>query len=226
MKEIISQINQSIEEKRDRLKEKTERYFASITIPAGNTLQRSGVANKSKGVPPLSYILYGVAGISAIVAIASDSKDLYKALCLAITAASASGGYILSKQSRTAKDNDSSYLHNVNIESLKNEVTSKVLDSVKKITQEWERFMELKQQEIRSVIAKSSLTDSEKDLLSSKVFIYEVISIRISEFSSMVNMSATTTELTQKIATYKDKVIAAIDSAAVKQILKYNSLIS
>lgn len=220
MKEKIDQINQSIEEKRNRLKEKTERYFATINIPSNTDTLTSKNAVKNGGVPPISYILYGVAGLSAFGALASDSKIL----CLGVAAAGAFGGYKLSKKKGKITTPVSNSSPNDNIVFIKNEVISKVLESVKKITQEWEEFMELKQREIQSIISTSSLNESEKDLLSSKVYIYEIIDISISEFSSMVNASVSTIDIKQKHVLYKNKVISAIDKAAAKQVAKYNSL--
>ena len=114
---------------------------------------------------------------------------------------------------------------NVNIGFIKNDVTSKVLDSVKKITHEWEEFMELKPKEVQSAISSSSLSDSEKDSMASKVFIYEVIDISISEFSSAMNASTNTTDIKNNLSAYKAKVISAIEQAANKQISKYESLV-
>lgn len=220
MKEKINQINQSIDEKRNRLMEKAERYFASIIIPSNSTLQQRDVTANSGNVPPIAYILYGIAGLSAVGALATDSK----VLCLGVAAASAFGGYKLSK--RTTNNTVSTQSSNINVSSLKNEVASKVLDSVKKLTQEWDEFMELKQREVQSAISSSSFSDSEKDSMSSKVFIYEVIDISISEFSSMMNRSSNMSEIKNSLTVYKENVISAINHAANEQILKYKLLVS
>ena len=222
MKERIRQINQSIEEKQNRLKEKVERYFASIVIPSDDTLQQRNSTSKNKSAPPISYVLYGISALSAIGAITSDSK----VLCLGVAAASAFGGYKLSKHANLSEDKVAISTTNANVGSIKNEVTSKVVDSVKKITQEWEEFMELKQHEIQGAIANSNLNGNEKDTQSSRVCIYEVIDISLSELSSTINKSADATEIKQKLSAYKGKVKSAIDNAAHKQISKYNSLIS
>lgn len=220
MKEKINQINHSIEEKRDRLKEKAERYFAAIIIPSNSTIQQREVTTNRGNIPPISYILYGIAGLSAVGTLASDSK----VLCLGIAAASAYGGYKLSKSTTSNKVSIQS--SNINISSTKNEVTSKVLDAVKHITQEWDEFMEIKQREVQSAISSSSLSDSEKESMSSKVFIYEVIDISISEFASMINPISTESNLKTQLDLYKRKVLSAIDSAVMKQIAKYESISS
>lgn len=220
MKEKIIQINSSIEEKRNRLKEKVDRYFASIrTLSSESSPQQSLVTNKNNSVPPISYILYGFAGLSVIGTLATNSK----LLCLGIAAVSAFGGYKLSKQNSCTPHSINTPT-NSNIATIKNDVTSKILDSVKRITSEWEEFMEQNQKEIQNVISASSLSDSEKDTLISQVFIYEVIDISISEFSSMINSVSNTAELKQKMALYKSKLINAIDIAADKQIKKYKNL--
>jgi hypothetical protein len=220
MKEIINQINQSIEEKSNRLKEKTERYFAAINIPSSSNTQQSRNIKTNGSVPPISYVLYGIAGLSTVGALASESKIM----CLGVAVASAFGGYSISKKMGIKTTPVSRSSPNENIGFVKNEVISKVLDAVKKITEEWEEFMELKQREIQSVISTSSLNENEKDLLSSKVFIFEIIDISISEFSSMVNTSVSAIDIKQKLEVYKDKVVSAIDEAAAKQKDKYNSL--
>lgn len=221
MKEKIIQINQSIEEKCDRLKEKSERYFASITIPSDTVSSQDHSANRSQSKPPISYILYGVAGLSAITAMVSD----FKIPLLGIAAVSAIGGYKLSKLgcSDSTKSSSSS---NFNINSLKNEITSKVLNSVKNITEEWENFMELKQKEIQNVIASSALDDNQKDLLLSKIYLYEVIDISIADFTLKANSTVNISELKTLIDSYKFKLISAIDSVVIKQTSKYNALMN
>ena len=260
MKEKINQINQSIDEKRNRLMEKAERYFASIIIPSNITLQQRDVTANSGKVPPIAYILYGIAGLSAVgLAIILyytcilytcnkelsatldkqekigdevvgdwlllfDNSGLISLFLLGVAVASAIGGYKLSKRTNISKDKVSSYSQNVNIDSLKNEVSTKVLDSVKKITQEWEEFMELKQRELQSAISTSSIDDEEKESMLSKTNIYEIIDIRISEFLSMINSVSNPSDIKNQLDLYKSKLIFAIDSAAKRQISKYNLL--
>lgn len=222
MKEKLNQVNQTIEEKRNRLKEKAERYFAAIQLPSNAMPKECDGGNKTRSVPPISYILYGIAGLSAWGMICSHSKFL----CLGLTVASAFGGYKLSK--RTDSEVTSIPVQSssdINVESLKSEVVSKVLDSVKKITQEWEEFMELKQREVQSAISSSSLGDGEKDSMSSKIFIYEVVDISISEFSSMINSVSNQSDIKIQLDLYRSKFLSAIDAAAMRQMSIYNSLI-
>lgn len=220
MKEKINQINRSIADKRDRLKEKAERYFAAIVLPSGTPAAQRQHTKGSGTTPPISYILYGIAGLSTVAALVSDSKIL----CLGVAAASAFGGYRLS-QSTSAGNTTSASNTSVNIGLLKNEIIAKVLDAVKKTTGEWESFMEAKQKEVQATIAASSLNDGQKDEMVSKTFLYEVIDISLSEFSSMMNAAASPSDIRHCLSAYQSKLLAAIDSAAQKQISNYDSLV-
>ena len=227
MKEKINQINRSIEEKRDRLNEKVERYFLAITVPNGQLPQQSVQGSKDAKTPPISYMLYGVAGLSFILMIASESSESSessKLLYLAAAAACAYGGYKLShkNKSNTSASSSSQVL---DIDSLKNDVRTKVRESVTKTTKEWEQFMEMNQKEVQSAISSSTLSEAEKDSLLSKVYVYEVIGISLSDFLFMLNAAKDLSAIKQSIASYKAMLLDAIDKAAEKQIGKYNSLI-
>lgn len=227
MKEKINQINRSIEETRDRLKEKVERYFLAITVPNGQLPQQSVQRSKDAKTPPISYMLYGVAGLSFILTIASIASEASKAsklLYLAAAAACAYGGYKLShkNKSNTSASTSSQVL---DIDSLKNDVRTKVRESVTKTTKEWEQFMEMNQKEVQSAISSSSLKEAEKDSLLSKVYVYEVIGISLSDFLFMLNAAKDLSAIKQSIASYKAMLLDAIDKAAERQIGKYNSLI-
>lgn len=227
MKEKINQINRSIEETRDRLKEKVERYFLAITVPNGQLPQQSVQRSKDAKTPPISYMLYGVAGLSFILTIASIASEASKAsklLYLAAAAACAYGGYKLShkNKSNTSASTSSQVL---DIDSLKNDVRTKVRESVTKTTKEWEQFMEMNQKEVQSAISSSSLNEAEKDSLLSKVYVYEVIGISLSDFLFMLNAAKDLSAIKQSIASYKAMLLDAIDKAAERQIGKYNSLI-
>ena len=216
MKEQINLINQSIKEKRDKLIDNVERRFASIVVPSGT--QNTNNA-KGDSVPPISYILYGVSALSACGAIASDSK----LLCLGVAVASAFGGYQLSSSKKASKVTSATNSI-LNLDSLKNDISIKIIEAVKNSTNEWESFMEQKQKDVQTVIANSSLNDSQKDVMYSKVFVYEVIDISLSEFNSMMNLASNTADIKKCMDSYKSKLISAIDSVAIKQIAKYNSL--
>lgn len=227
MKEKINQINRSIEETRDRLKEKVERYFLAITVPNGQLPQQSVQRSKDAKTPPISYMLYGVAGLSfilTIASIASEASEASKLLYLAAAAACAYGGYKLShkNKSNTSASSSSQVL---DIDSLKNDVRTKVRESVTKTTKEWEQFMEMNQKEVQSAISSSSLNEAEKDSLLSKVYVYEVIGISLSDFLFMLNAAKDLSAIKQSIASYKVMLLDAIDKTTEKQIGKYNSLI-
>ncbi|MBR5716971.1 MAG: hypothetical protein IKX59_10325 [Bacteroidales bacterium] len=220
MKEKIDQIVLSIEEKRSRLKEKADRYFATIEIPSEDASQSSKQKKNEEHVPPISFVLYGIAGLSTLAAFSTDD---YKVLYLCIAAASAFGGYKLSKTGGVSTHSSSSKTF-VNLGSLKNVIISRVFDSVKKTTTEWESFMELKQKEIQSTISMSSFNEAKKDEMFSQTFVFEVIDISLSEFSSMMNSAISVSDIKQKLADYKSKLLSSIDAAADKQIAKYKSL--
>lgn len=229
MKEKINQINRSIEETRDRLKEKVERYFLAITVPNGQLPQQSVQGSKDAKTPPISYMLYGVAGLSFILMIASESSESSESskllyLYLAAAAACAYGGYKLSRKNKS-NTSASSSSQVLDIDSLKNDVRTKVRESVTKTTKEWEQFMEMNQKEVQSAISSSSLNETEKDSLLSKVYVYEVIGISLSDFLFMLNAAKDLSAIKQSIASYKAMLLDAIDKAAEKQIGKYNSLI-
>lgn len=227
MKEKINQINRSIEETRDRLKEKVERYFLTITVPNGQLPQQSVQGRKDAKTPPISYMLYSVAGLSFILMIASESSESSessKLLYLAAAAACAYGGYKFSHKNKSnTSANTSSQVFD--IDSLKNEVRTKVRESVTKTTKEWEQFMEMNQKEVQSAISSSSLNEAEKDSLLSKVYVYEVIGISLSDFLFMLNAAKDLSAIKQSVASYKVMLLDAIDKATEKQIGKYNSLI-
>lgn len=227
MKEKINQINRSIEETRDRLKEKVERYFLAITVPNGQLPQQSVQGSKDAKTPPISYMLYGVAGLSVILMIASESSESSessKLLYLAAAAACAYGGYKLSRKNKS-NTSASTSSQVIDIDSLKNDVRTKVRESVTKTTKEWEQFMEMNQKEVQSAISSSTLSEAEKDSLLSKVYVYEVIGISLSDFLFMLNAAKDLSAIKQSIASYKAMLLDAIDKAAEKQIGKYNSLI-
>lgn len=219
MKEKIEKINTLIVEKRDRLKEKTGRYFDSVIAPASPSIS-SASQSKQGNIPPISYILYGIAGISAFFAVTTDSKMLYTG----IAAASAFGGYKLSQNGRSSESLSDEIVPTLS--TVKTNATSEVVESVKKITKEWDEFMELKQKEMQMLIDMSSIDKSQKDSLASKIFIYEVIDISIAEFLNIINSATDEADIKQKINTYKEQVLNAIDNTANKQIAKYSSLIS
>lgn len=224
MKEKVYQISQSIDEKRNRLKEKTERSFVIAIASLGNEQKQYQYDKNSGNVHPISYILYGVAGVSAIGAIFTGFTGI-RIISLGLAVACAYGGYKIS-EGRNRKTPRPNHASSVNIGSLKNETMSKVLDIVKKTTNEWDEFMELKQKEIQSAIASSSLNEDKKNELSSKIFLHEVIDISISDFSSMINSATSISDVKQKLDVYKSQLLVSIDNAAQKQIAKYNSLCS
>lgn len=214
MDEKTQKIITSIEEKRNRLKEKAERYFAAISVPPSSQTETS--SNQGSKTPPISYIAYGGAVVSLIGAFVSDTKwPLFL-----LTAGLAYAGYRLSGMNLSSSPQPSV----PSLSNIKTDVTSKVIDAVKKTTAEWEEFITLQKKEIQNVIATSSLSADEKESATSKTYLYEVIDIRVLDLSNLINSATTTSELKNALEACKSKLLAAIDKAITQQLNIYNSL--
>ena len=219
MKERINLINQSIVERRARLQEKAERKFEAIVIPSTMSIPVSNEQDKG-GIPPISYILYGVAGLAAVGAIFAKAKLLF----LGITAACAYGGYRTSKINNPG-NTQANPTTGCDMNSIKTEVTTKVIDAVKSMVKEWEDFMEVKQKEVRRTIDESSYSDAQKDSMMSKVYLFEIIDISLSDFTNMIKDVNDVGGIKSQVTTYKSKLIKAIDDAASRQTAKYSSIL-
>lgn len=218
MKERILNANSEIEAKGARLKQKVETYFAGMNFGtsanAGNHLEDKQAESSSA-----PYILYGVAGVSLLGVIASSFKLVF----LGISAACAYGGFKLSKKS--SGTNASAFVSSSDINVVRNYITERVVETVKKITSDWQEFMELKQREIRLAIDNLEISDNEKDELYSKIYLYEIIDIAMSEFYTMTSSSTTSSQLREQTMLYKKNIITAIENAVNSQIQKYSALI-
>ena len=84
--------------------------------------------------------------------------------------------------------------------------------------------MDLKQKEIQNIIASSAFDDNQKDVLFSKIYLYEVIDISIADFTSKVKSIEKVSDLKIQLNSYKSKLLSAIDVAVNSQIAKYNAL--
>lgn len=215
MKEFIAQMNLAISEKRDRLKERADRLLSSIEIP---TIIESNSVRKTVKTPPIVYILYGVAGLSVVGALASDSKILFWGLA----AASAFGGYKVSQNISGSTSTSPNAKPNIN--DIKSEVSTKVVDVVKSTTQEWESFMTAKQKELQNAIFNSPFSEAEKNNMTSKTFVYEVINISLLDFSNSISAVSDAFALKSALNAYKDKLLNAIDVAASRQMTKFSSI--
>ena len=219
MKERITLTNQSIIERCARLQEKAERKFAAIVIPS--TISSPALNEQNNGgMPPISYILYGVAGLAALGAIFSKARLLF----LGIGAACVYGGYRTSKM-KSSINTQSNPTSGGDFNSIKTEVTTKVIEAVKSTAKEWEDFMELKQKEVRLAIESSSYSASQKDAMMSKVYVYEIIDISLSDFTYMIKDVNNTENLKTQVSTYKSKLINAINDAATRQTTKFSSIL-
>ncbi|MDR0994916.1 MAG: hypothetical protein LBL81_01340 [Tannerella sp.] len=222
METKVKQINGEISGKGAWLKDKANTFFAGIYIPVSRQITPANT--EKKGTPPISYILYGLAGLAVINGFAVGAT--FGKLCsFGVAAASAYGGHKLSKNTpQAAKPN--TVPTGISFPQLKNEVTAKVIDAVKKTSEAWENFMELKQKEIQGFIQDANdLSAAQKDALISKIYLYEIIDIRLVDFSSLANTANNAADLRTAVDAYKTKLFAAIDLAVNKQTAKYQSLL-
>lgn len=219
MKDKIREITDVINNKSHDLANKVERFFSGIDIPSDSS---APVPVRKKSTPPIAYLLYGVAGLSAIGGFCSDETSA-RVMCFGAAAASAYGGWRFGQKAScpTTSNNE-----RVNINSLKNDITAKVLDSVKRTKSEWETFMETQQNDLQSFIQNSDLNAEKKDSMMSKIFVYEVLDINMSDFNNRMRDVSDIAMLRSVINTFKLKMKQAIDSATQKQIEKYKSLVA
>jgi len=220
MEANIKQINNAIAEKGERLKEKTKRNFSMITIPQNENRQNNGFENKKINIPPISIILYAAALVSFICIFAADATVFF----IIATIVCAYFGFRLSNSNKPEKRESK-----IDTMQLKSDISSKIVESVKSISSEWDDFIELKQKELQSQIMSSSMPEEKKDQLLSKIYIHEIIDISLSDLSQMMNGISTTADFCSELQRVKDcylnKLLSAIDTTARKQIERYNSLI-
>ena len=114
----------------------------------------------------------------------------------------------------------------INIESLKNDVSVKVISLLRKMTGEWDDFMQRTKNNIQDVINQSSLGSNQKDEMMNKIFIHEVFDISMADFNSRMNVVSTVAELKLVIEEFRSKLVSAIETTGRKQIEKYNSLLN
>lgn len=219
MQNKVNSIIQAIETKRLKLRQDAERDFSSISISVPSNSFNTQSVPKST-TPPISYILYGLAGVSAVGVLGSDS-GFSKLLCCGIAAACVYGGY---KFTNTKSTNQTVPNTSVSIDTQKNEVKSKIVESVKRITSEWESFMEIQQKDLQNAILSSGHSEQEKDNMQSKVFVYEIIDFSLSDVNRAISSVTDSTGLKQQVLSIKNKMLSAIDNAVNKQMEKYRSV--
>ncbi|MDO4462234.1 MAG: hypothetical protein Q4C30_07045 [Bacteroidia bacterium] len=213
MKDKIIQINNAIEAKRSQLKNDVETKFKTININNNKENQQTTIVPHKSKTPPISYILYGVAGLSALSL--SFTGTVF-------AAASAFCGYKLSQNKKTSSQTPSST--NIDVSSAKTYTSTKILEIVKSITNDWDNYMEARQKDVQNFITISPMPDSEKDTLMSKVFVYEIIDIKISELSNALNSASRIEELQSIISNFQNRLLLAIDKACNQQIERYKSI--
>ncbi|MBD5367721.1 MAG: hypothetical protein HDR83_00445 [Bacteroides sp.] len=215
MNEDIKTIIQSIGAKCVDLKSYVNHHFSLVVIPRqpsidNNNSQKTQEQNWSK-------ILGCVSGISLVTAVLSSAKLAF----LSLAGAAGYGAYKLSSKSKAGAADITTP---VDINEVKNAVTNKIIEIVKHVSNSWDSAMELNQRKVHTLINDSDLSALDKDAMMSKVLVYEVIDIRISEFSSKVMTMASLDELKTVVEEFKMKLLTAIDEVAQKQIEKYQSI--
>ena len=218
MEEKIKKINEDILKEKNRLKDKAELCFSAISLPSTS---HAITTNNKNQKPPITNILYGVAGLLAVGGLFSDGTAS-RLLCFGAAAASAYGGW---KIGQNTSATSSSPNPTIDFNSLKGDVTSKVIEIVKKLKSDWDTFMDGQQKSIQLSIQNSTLDEDVKDAMISKICVYVVLDISLSDFNNQMRNVSTVTMMRSVIDTFKEKVTAAIESASSKQIEKYNSLL-
>lgn len=218
MKEQITRINASIDAKRQLLKEKADRQFSTIQTIAGSSQRMPQVqANKPKPTPPISYILYGIAGVALLGTLVAESKSPLALL----TVASAAGGYWLSRP----KQKPAPQTAGDTLDTTRSRVVEKVVDTVKNISNEWETFMAQMQKEVQQVMRENVQEDLQDEMLAA-VCLYEILDIRTSAFLDAANRADSPEQLRQVVASFNQSLSEAIDKAAEKQKGKYSALLN
>lgn len=219
MNNIINNINQAIADKCNQLKNEINAGLSSIALP--NSLPPAPQTNsRQTATPPISYILYGLAGLSAIGALSISG---FRLIGLGIAAACAYGGYKSSQQKASTSVITGNPI--INLDNLKIEVSSKIISVFQNVSREWDDFMQQTKNNIQNAINQSTLDSSQKDEMMNKIFIHEVFDISMADFNTRMNVVSSVAELKSAIEAFRSKLLNAIETTGRKQIEKYNSLL-
>lgn len=219
MKTFIENMNQSIAAKCNELKNEVNKGLSAIILPNALT-PVPHTSSSQTGAPPITYILYGLAGLSAIGALSISG---FRIVGLGIAAICAYGGYRLS--STNSKQKVVTGTPFIDIERLKSDVSSKVILLLRKVTDEWDDYMQHNKNNLQDAINQSTLDSNQKDEMMNKVFIHEVFDISMADFNSRMNVVSTVAELKSVLEAFRSKLVNAIETTGRKQIEKYNSLL-
>lgn len=221
MKATIEQVIQDLNEKGSRLKSKVNTTFDGIVIPDKPNSSVNSTSHKS--TPPISYILYGVAGISLISGLMADATIL-KLIGIGLGCASGYGGYKLSSSGTT--NSSGLRMSDVNFDDIKTETTRKITECIKTISSDWEQFMRFKHKAVQDAVKSSdSLSDSEKNERLSKLYTYEVIDISVYDIMSKAKTAKDSLSLRQMLNEFREQILSAIERTVQKQIKTYHSIV-
>ena len=228
MKNIISNINSEIERKRDQLKNIVSHSFSEIVIVEKSQPVTSTQIARTQ-TPPISYMLYGTGGLSAIGALSmmgsegsDDSQSRIGLLC-ALSAISIFGGFFFSRKSGNKSTTVRPSVNNFN--QTENKVKEKVGEIVKKTSQDFDDFLEQEKNQLQKAINDTQCNDSIKNQMRSKIAIHEILDIKTIDFMKLANASQNATQLQDAVDIYKRKMLQAIDDACKKQMSTYLSLL-
>ena len=219
MKTFIENMNQSIAAKCNELKNEVNKGLSAIILPNVFT-PVPHTSSSQTGTPPITYILYGLAGLSAIGALSISG---FRIVGLGIAAICAYGGYRSSSTNSKQKVVTGTPI--IDIERLKSDVSSKVILLIRKVTDEWDDYMQHNKNNLQDAINQSTLDENLKDDMANRIFIHEVFDISMADFNARMNTARTVAEIKSVIETFRSKMLNAIESTGRKQIEKYQSLL-
>lgn len=218
MEEFILKVNHAINEKRGRLIEKTESYFATIQIPLN--LGQDNKQMVSPQTPLVSKLLYGATGALVIGAVTNFTESYFSKGALLLTAVgSAWGGYSLAAHVK-AKGKLHKQPHSQSVFAIKNIIMAKVVDIVKKISQEWIDFISLQQKSIRLSVQCSNWAEERKENFLNRISVYEVVEVKLINISSVIDDVQDMSQLQSAISKCKQLLIDGLNRTIDKQLDK------
>lgn len=167
--------------------------------------------------PPISTILYGASVVSAIVALAGDKKLPW----LIAAGACAYGGYKLGHKVPQSTIQNGQKGSVEDISSIKTKTMSTLIDIKKQVSKEWESFMEQKQVEVKSAITSSNLSEQEKSEWLSRIFVYDVLDISMSDINRNMGQAISIDDVMRNIKEFETTITKALRTAEQSQIARY-----
>jgi len=229
MKQQIEQIIKAITNKRNELVDEARNKFDNIQISdrKSPSVPKQG---KRHQTPPISYILYGVGGLSLISALCADSDETGTKITMGIIcAACIVGGYALGQKSASKSPVKTTTNSANTFRGTKDFVANNVSKSVELVVKAWDNFMASKKAEIQRLLRESAIPQDKLDELISKTLFTETIDVSLMDYKAKLAGVAEDADEAQNLKRVKqecrDSFIAKIDEAANKQIAAYKSIL-